>query len=113
MSILAELKGLFDGLDLPFEVGEYSGKAPDEYCVATPLSDTFAVHRDNKPAIDINEVRISLFSKGNYLSRQKQIVRALLAAEFTITDRRYVGFENDTKYNHVAIDVAKFYEMEE
>lgn len=43
---------------------------------------------------------------------KKQIIQALLGADFTITDRLFVGFEKDTKYYHVAIDVAKHYEME-
>lgn len=44
---------------------------------------------------------------------KNQIVRALLAADITITDRRYVGHEDDTGYHHYAIDVAKIYELEE
>ena len=30
---------------------------------------------------------------------------------FTITDRRYIGYESDTKYHHIAIDVAKHYNI--
>ena len=32
---------------------------------------------------------------------------------FTITDRRYIGHEDDTGYHHYAIDVAKYYILEE
>ncbi|MEC4621921.1 hypothetical protein VST04_27910, partial [Bacillus paranthracis] len=67
---------------------------------------------DNLPAVDIQEVRISFFAKGNYLNTQKQLVRSLLQHEFTITGRVFVGFEKDTNYYHMAIDVAKHYEME-
>jgi hypothetical protein len=81
--------------------------------VLTPLTDTFAVYGDNKPLADINEVRISLFSKNNYLQRKNQLVRMLLQADFVITDRRYIGHEDDTGYHHYAIDVAKYYELEE
>ena len=38
---------------------------------------------------------------------------ALLAAGITMTDRRYIGHEDDTGYHHFAIDAAKHYEMEE
>ena len=31
----------------------------------------------------------------------------------TITDRRYIGHEDDTGYHHYAIDVAHHYELEE
>lgn len=113
MSILSELNALFEPINIPVETGAFSGVPPDEYLVLTPLSDTFAVFGDNKPLADINEVRISLFSKNNYLQRKNQLVRMLLQADFVITDRRYVGHEDDTGYHHYAIDVAKYYELEE
>jgi hypothetical protein len=113
MSILFELNTLFETINIPVETGVFSGVPPDEYLVLTPLSDTFAVLGDNKPLVDTNEVRISLFSKNNYLQRKNQLVRMLLQADFVITDRRYIGHEDDTGYHHYAIDVAKFYELEE
>ena len=113
MSILSELNALFETANIPVETGVFSGVPPDEYLVLTPLTDTFAVFGDNKPLVDINEVRISLFSKNNYLQRKNQLVRILLQADFVITDRRYIGHEDDTGYHHYAIDVAKYYELEE
>ena len=113
MSILSELNTLFETANIPVETGVFSGVPPDEYLVLTPLTDTFAVHGDNRPLTDINEVRISLFSKNNYLQRKNQLVRMLLQADFVITDRRYIGHEDDTGYHHYAIDVAKYYELEE
>ncbi len=113
MSILSELNTLFEAANIPVETGVFSGVPPDEYMVLTPLTDTFAVYGDNKPLADINEVRISLFSKNNYLQRKNQLVRMLLQADFVITDRRYIGHEDDTGYHHYAIDVAKYYELEE
>jgi hypothetical protein len=113
MSILSELNTLFESANIPVETGVFSGVPPDEYMVLTPLTDTFAVYGDNKPLADINEVRISLFSKNNYLQRKNQLVRMLLQADFVITDRRYIGHEDNTGYHHYAIDVAKYYELEE
>ena len=113
MSILSELNTLLEAENIPVETGVFSGVPPDEYVVLTPLADTFAVFGDNKPLSDINEVRLSLFSKNNYLQRKNQLVRMLLQADFVITDRRYIGHEDDTGYHHYAIDVAKYYELEE
>ena len=110
--ILEELNDLLSNFGIPVETGEFSDSAPDTYSVLTPLTDRFEVYGDNLPLIDVNEVRISLFTKGNYLETKRQITKALLQANFTITDRLFVGFEKDTKYYHVAIDVAKHYEME-
>jgi len=113
MSILSELNTLFEAANIPVETGVFSGVPPDEYLVLTPLTDTFAVYGDNRPLADVSEVRISLFSKNNYLQRKNQLVRMLLQADFVITDRRYIGHEDDTGYHHYAIDVAKEYETEE
>jgi len=113
MSILSELNTLLEAENIPVETGVFSGVPPDEYVVLTPLADTFAVFGDNKPLADIHEVRVSLFSKNNYLQRKNQLVRMLLQADFVITDRRYIGHEDDTGYHHYAIDVAKYYELEE
>ena len=112
MTILEELTGLLTQLDIPSETGAFSDSAPDTYVVLTPLTDRFELFVDNLPLIDVNEVRISFFTKGNYLETKRQITQALLQADFTITDRLFVGFEKDTKYFHLAIDIAKHYEME-
>ncbi|MGI6316173.1 MAG: hypothetical protein ACOX17_05790 [Christensenellales bacterium] len=112
MSILAELNTLLAPV-LPVETGVFSGVPPDEYLVLTPMTDEFALFGDNFPLIEVSEVRISLFSKGNYLQRKRQLTQSLLGAEITITDRRYIGHEDDTGYHHYAIDVAHHYELEE
>ena len=112
MSILSELNTLLTPV-LPVETGVFSGVPPDEYLVLTPMTDEFVLIGDNKPLIDISEVRISLFSKDNYQQKKRQITTALLGAGFTITDRRYIGHEDNSGYHHFAIDVAKEYETEE
>ncbi|AQU05405.1 hypothetical protein B1778_01325 [Dehalococcoides mccartyi] len=112
MSLLEELNTLLSPL-VPVETGVFSKSAPDRYVVITPLADTFELYSDDSPRNESQEARLSLFDKGSYISVKNQIVRALLNAEFTITDRRYVGHEDDTGYHHYAIDVAKIYELEE
>jgi len=112
MSLLQELNGLLSPI-VPVETGVFSKSAPDRYVVITPLADTFELYSDDRPRNETQEARLSLFDKGSYTSVKNQIVRALLNAEFTITDRRYIGHEDDTGYHHYAIDVAKIYELEE
>lgn len=112
MSVLSELNTILTPI-LPMETGVFSGVPPDEYLVLTPLTDDFALFGDNTPLMDVSEVRISLFSKGNYLQRKRQITSALLRAGFTITGRTYVGHEDDTGYHHYAIDIAQSFETEE
>lgn len=67
MSLLSELNAIAESCGVPVETGVFSDAAPDTYLVLTPLSDTFDLHADNRPGIDIQEVRLSLFTKGSYL----------------------------------------------
>lgn len=112
MSLLNELNTLLSPV-IPVETGVFSDVPPDEYIVLTPMTDEFALYGDNMPLIDVSEVRISLFTKSSYTQRKKQITTSIITAGFTITDRRYIGHEDDTGYHHFAIDVAKDYEFEE
>jgi hypothetical protein len=109
VNILTELNALLKGLGLPVETGVFSGVAPDEYVVITPLLDDFMFFGDDRPEFESQEVRLSLFSKGNYLAMKEKIQQALLSADFMITERRYIGHEDDTKYHHYALDCAKIY----
>lgn len=113
MSLLTELNVLIDGLGIPAETGFYSGIPPNTYIVLTPLVDTLGGYADNKPRYEVQEARLSLFDKGNYISLKKRLIRTLLDADFSITDSRYIGREDDTGYFHYVIDVAKDYELEE
>ena len=113
MSLLSELNTIAESCGVPVETGVFSDAAPDTYLVLTPLSDSFDLHADNRPGIDIQDVRLSLFCRENYTKIKNMLVRVLLAADMTITDRRYIGFETDTGYHHYAIDVAKSYVWEE
>ena len=112
MSLLSELNTLLKPI-VPIETGVFSDTPPNRYLVITPLSDTFKLYADNLPNYEIQEARLSLFDKGSYTVVKNRIVRALLNTDFTITDHRYVGHEDDTGYHNYAIDVAKNYRTEE
>lgn len=113
MSLLSELNTIAGGCGIPVETGVFTDPAPDTYLVLTPLSDSFDLHADDRPGINTQEVRLSLFCRENYMKIKNTLVRALLAADVTVTDRRYIGHEDDTGYHHYAIDVAKSYVWEE
>lgn len=113
MSLLSEVKAIIETCKIPVETGVFSDVPPATYAVLTPLSDSFDIHADNKPGVDVQEVRLSLFSKDNYLKIKNRLVKAMLNADITITNRRYIGHEDDTGYHHYAIDVAKSYIWED
>ena len=111
--LLTTLRSIFTNLSIPVETGVFSDSPPDCYAVLTPLYENYELFADNRPVHEVQEVRISLFDKGNYLRTRDRIVNALLSSEITITDRRYVAHEDDTGYHHSAIDVAQVYNTEE
>ena len=108
-NILYELTPIFEKLEIPIETGIMSGRPLDTYAVLTPMSERFDVFADNRPQIETQEVRISLFTRKNYIKIKNQLVKSLIQADFTILERRYIDYENDTKYHHYAIDVEKEY----
>ena len=113
MSLLAELNAIAKQSGFAVETGVFTDTPPDAYLGLTPMADSFGIHADNAPGFEIQEVRLSPLSKGSYTKLKNTLIRAILAAEITITDRRYVGHEDDTGYHNYAIDAAKHYEMEE
>lgn len=113
MNILAETKAAIEPLGIPIETGVFKSAAPDTYIVLVPLLDDFALSADNLPQAEVQELRISLFSKGNYIKTKNQITAALLRADITVTERRYNGYDTGAGYHQYSIDVAKNYEVTE
>ena len=111
MSMLEELNKIVESAGLPVETGVFSGTAPDAYVVITPISEHFALFSDDMPGMNIEEARLSLFSKKNYTQQKDLLVSMLMTAGFLITGRRYVGYEEGSEYHHFSIDVAREYEQ--
>ena len=107
MSMLEELNTIVESAGLPVETGVFSGTAPEEYVVITPISEHFVLFSDDVPGMNIEEARLSLFSKKNYTQQKDLLVRMLLTAGFVVTDRRYIEHETDTGYHHYSIDLAQ------
>ena len=112
MNIIEDLSTLLVNLAVPFETGHYGGVPPEQYVVIIPLADTYDLSADNRPQVDVQEARLAIYSKSNYSPLRNKITAALLDADFTITDRRYIEFEADTKFHHAVVDVMKHYTLE-
>ncbi len=110
--MLSELITLLSPI-IPTETAVFKGEKEDKYAVLTPLIDNFQHFVDNKARYIKEEIRISLYVKGNYTVIKNQIIRLLLENEFDITEMKYIGHEDDTSYHHYSIDVEKHKEMEE
>lgn len=110
MSLLSEITAIAKTMNISVETGVFSGTPPNTYFVLTPVADGLALLADNEPNAEVQEIRVSLFCKGNYNSIKNTFTRECLKTDITVTDRRYIGHEDDTGYHHYAIDVAKSYE---
>ena len=108
MSIFAELQELLAPI-IPTENDTFPEKPPDTYAVLTSLDDRLDLYADDYPQVEIQSVRISVFTKHNYLSLVNGIKKLLLASDFTITRTAKIDYERDTKYHHYAIEVEKDY----
>lgn len=113
MNILKEVNELLKPLNIKIETGKFSDDAPDEYIVLVPLADSYPISADNLPQFDVQELRISLFIKGNYVKIKNKIVNLMLANDFYVTERKYNGYDAGTGYYQYTIDVAKQYDIEE
>ena len=107
--LLENISHIAKQLGLAYAVSCYTDSpAPHTYLVFTPLTDSFEIFADNTPGIEVEEVRIALFTKTNYLGLRNQLTRALIYAGLTVTARRYIGYEADTGFHHYSIDVSSF-----
>ena len=113
MNILSETKELIQNLDVPVETGVFSGTAPETYVVLVPLVDSYPLSADDKPEVDYQELRISIFSKSNYLRIKNEIIKELIDNSFYVTERKYNGFDTESGYYQYSIDIAKNYLFEE
>ena len=113
MSLLSDLQTIMGPLEIPIETGVFSELPPAEYIVVVPLSDSFDLHADNYPGVDVQEARLSLYTQGSYTKMQHAVQKALLEAGITITGRQYIGYDAETAYHHYNIDVANYYGMED
>ena len=109
MNLLSELTAIIESLDIPVETGKLSDVPPNEYIVLVPIHDDYELYADDLPGADVQSVRLSLFTKGNYIRQKNRVLKALLKAGIIITDRLYLGFEQDTKYHHYTIDAENTY----
>jgi len=109
MNLLSELTSIIESLDIPVETGKLSDIPPDEYIVLVPIHDDYELYADDLPGADIQSVRLSLYTKGNYIRQKNRVLKALLKAGILVIDRLYLGYEQDTGYHHYNIDAENVY----
>ena len=108
MSLLSELNNILDSMNIPVETGAFSGSPPEYYAVLTPITDVFGFFADNIPQNNIEEVRISLFDKGNYNEKKNRL--ELLTSPGELAEYKYAitaAMMKGTKRNVESEDTSK------
>ncbi|AOZ73402.1 hypothetical protein BK816_00975 [Boudabousia tangfeifanii] len=106
MECLEILVGVFQRLGLQVFTGTWPALPASDYAVLLPLVDIYDLHADNTPSVEIQYVRINLFSQENYLPLVHRLLPLLRQKDLTITERRYIGHDPETGYHHYAVEVA-------
>lgn len=109
MNILTELTEVFNGFDIPFQMGYFGDEPPDKYVVMLPTEDVFDVFSDNLPTIDRQRATLVICNKENPYELRDKIVNELLRRNFSILSRKYEGFGVDTGHHVMAVDIEGCY----
>lgn len=75
--------------------------------INSPGGDVFAAAQIYNMLMDYTEKSPSRLMDWRQAQPQSSQWRAVMYIGVAITDRRYIGYEQDTGYHHYAIDVAK------
>ncbi len=109
MNIISSITTALSSLNLPAAVGMYEvpkgGSYPAAYIVITPLDERNDDIADDAPLTETSGVDVNLYMQGNYQATKGQMKNLLETAGFFIEDRRYIGYEPDTKHHHYVITV--------
>lgn len=100
-------------LGISVDVTEHTPDGAERFCVIIPASDNFECCADDRPISGTETAELALYCKGNYLAFRDETLKLLVGAGITVTDARYLEFENDTKYHHCIFDVAAVRNYEE
>jgi len=94
------------GSSIPIAVGMYETEPyPDKFIVITPLWDSYDDISDDAPLTETQRADVNLYCRGDY-TITRDAIKVLLSG-FILLDRRYIGYEKDTKHHHYVFTIAK------
>ena len=111
--LLAELKPVVCATDVPLRTGFYriDEKSPATYVIMLPTSETYEFYADDRPYAETQEVTLLIFSKGDSTALRTRLAKDLFRAGFTVSGRRFDGYDSVTEYYQYSIVVSKCYEI--
>lgn len=114
MSLLTDLKTLFDDSELRFSTGYFDTSCKnrledsDDYIAVIPLN-TIPRYGDDKPVYEEQYARIIIYTPGSWTQLESEIFRALIAAGIYVTDLQYGGYDETDHRHAYNIDVGNIY----
>lgn len=112
MTVYQTINSILSELKIPCETLEFKkAPQPDTFVVLTPISDDFDLYAGDSPTVEVNSVRINLYTKRNFIKTVRDITNALFLNDFSVTDRRLANFDKDTRYSHYAIECEKIWDI--
>lgn len=100
-------------LGISVDVTEHTPDGAERFCVIIPAADNFECCGDDRPLSGTETAELALYCKGNYLAFKDAVLKLLVDADITITNARYLEFEDDTNYHHYIFEVAVVRDYEE
>lgn len=114
MSLLTDLKDLFDASELRFATGYFDTNCKnhlqdsDNYIAVIPLN-TIPRYADDAPVLEEQYARIIIYTPGSWTQLESTIFRALIAAGIYVTDLQYGGYDETDHRHAYNIDVGNIY----
>ncbi|MCD4549169.1 hypothetical protein [Schaalia sp. lx-260] len=106
MECLEILVSVFRRLGMEVFTGTWPALPASDYVVLLPLVDVYDLHADNQPGVEIQYVRVNLFSQENYLPLVYRLLALLRQNDLTVSERRYIGHDPEAGYHHYVVEVA-------
>lgn len=114
MSLLTDLKTMFDASELRFSTGYFDTSCKnrlrdsDDYIAVIPLN-TIVRYADDSPAVEEQYARIIIYTPGSWTSLGAAIFWDLMQAGIYVTDQQYGGYDETDHRHAYNIDVAGIY----
>jgi len=112
-SLLEDIRAVAQSVGATCTTAYIAGKAPATYWLLTPVIDEYSAGGDNAPLDEVQTVRVTLCTKGNYYQLKRVMEEMFLSAGMTITERRFLEHDESTGYYTYAIELAKSYDIME
>jgi hypothetical protein len=106
VNIITDIDTALASVGLTVATGMYEGNDLN-YIVITPLTERNEDISDDSELTETADADVNLYYVGDYQTTKNTIVSSLKSAGFFIADRRYIGYEPETKQHHYVVTVEK------